>query len=248
MTKTDDRNEQEIAAVRVALEQWCDQVQQALGDTLQAVILYGGLAKGEFNPASSDVNVMVVLKQVTMAELDRVVPIVQQSVRDFRLAPLFLSERDLRRSTDVFPVKFLDMQRHHQVLRGRDVLVDLTIAQDHLRLRAEQQIKNLLLRLRLYYVRRSHRPELIESTLSGAISSLISSLAVLLLLKTGQTPTGKAQIADAAAQTFGLDGQLLQNVLALKARNYEPDDAELRRLYGDFMTAVEHTADVVDQL
>lgn len=43
---------------RKGLELLCTQLRDALGEQLVAVILYGGLAKGEYAPASSDVNVM----------------------------------------------------------------------------------------------------------------------------------------------------------------------------------------------
>lgn len=248
MSEPDDQNQPAIAAVHAALERLGNDIQEALGKDLHALILFGGLAKGEYHPAGSDVNVMVVLKQVTMRELDMLAPILQRGMQNIRLAPLVLTERDLRRSTDVFPVKFLDMQRHHRVVCGRDVLGELTISQDHLRLRAEQQIKNLLLRLRLFYLRRAQHAELIETALTGAISSLCSSLAVLLSLKTGAAPASKDRIVDAAAQAFGLDGRVLHDVLALKVGRHQPDDAALRRLYGEFMVTVERAADVVDQL
>ena len=79
------------------------------------MILYGGLAKDEYEPRTSDVNVMVVLKEVTVEVLDKVASPVQEGLRAFRLAVMVLSENDLRRSTDVFPIKFLDMQKYHRL-------------------------------------------------------------------------------------------------------------------------------------
>jgi hypothetical protein len=161
---------------------------------------------------------------------------------------MVLTEDDLRRSTDVFPTKFLDMQRHHRLLWGRDVLAELHVADAHLRLRCEQEMKNLLLRLRQFYLHRQHRPELIEATLGRALSSFLNDLGVLLLLKTGQAPSGKEAIAEAAARELGLDGRVLSAALALKAGTYQPTGDELKRLYDDFMATVERAATIVDGL
>ncbi len=232
--------------VSEGLDRFCAQLRDALADRLVSIVLYGGLAKGEYAPPSSNVNVMVVLKDATVETLDKLVSPVQQGIRDFRLAVMVLSEADLRRSAAVFPTKYLDIQQHHRVLWGKAVLTDLAVARDHLRLRCEQEIKNLLIRLRQFYVQRAHYPELIESTLTRAISSFLASLRVLLILRAGQAPTGKAEIANVAAREFGLDAARLRDVLALKAGEYKPDGDDLRRLYDAFMLMVQRAADAVD--
>jgi hypothetical protein len=134
------------------------------------------------------------------------------------------------------------------VLCGRDVLADLDITDAHLRLRCEQEIKNLLLRLRQFYVQRQHRPELVEATLGRAVSSFLTDLGVVLLLKTGAAPVGKEAIAEAAARELGLDGQVLHEVLALKGGTRQPNADELKRLYDEFMRSVEQAAEIVDGL
>jgi hypothetical protein len=235
-------------ATRDALERFRGELEAALGERLVAVVLYGGIAKGEYAPLTSDVNAMVVLQDATTATLDQLVAPVQEGMRDCRLAVMVLTEEDLRHSTDVFPIKFLDMQRHHRVLCGRDVLADLDITDAHLRLRCEQEIKNLLLRLRQFYVQRQHRPELVEATLGRAVSSFLTDLGVVLLLKTGAAPVGKEAIAEAAARELGLDGQVLHEVLALKGGTRQPNADELKRLYDEFMRSVEQAAEIVDGL
>jgi predicted nucleotidyltransferase len=235
------------APVREGLTKLCGQLQDALGERLIAVVLHGGLARGEYAPHSSDVNVMLVLREATVEELDMAMSPVRQGMRDFRLSVMVVTEEGLRRSTDVFPIKFLDMQKHHRVLWGKDPLADLQIDSAHLRLRCEQEIKNLLYKLRHFYLQRGSRPELIESTLGTAVSSFLRSLSVLLILRTGRSPTAKDEIAEAAIRELGLDGKPLQEALRLKSRTYIPDVTELKRLYGEFMATVQKVAEIVDR-
>jgi len=235
------------APVRDGLTRLCNQLQQALGERLVSVILHGGLARGEYAPQSSDVNVMLVLQQATVEELDQAISPVQQCMRDLRLAVMVVTEDGLLRSTDVFPIKFLDMQKHHRVLVGKDVLTDLAITNAHLRLRCEQEIKNLLYRLRHFYLQRGSRPELVEATLGTAVSAFLKSLSALLTLKIGHAPTAKSAIAEAVVRELDLDGRPLHDALALKSGTYKPDSAELRDLYGRFMATVQKAADIVDR-
>jgi len=235
------------ATVREGLESFCAGLQDALGDQLVSIVLYGGLAKGEYVPGSSDVNVMLVFREATVEVLDRAAPPVRRGMLEFALSVLVLTEEGLGRSTDVFPIKFLDMQNHHRVLWGKDVLAGLTIARDHLRLRCEQEIKNLLLKLRRFYLQRGSHTDLIEGTLKRAISSFLGDLNALLVLKTAEAPSGKEQIVDAAVRELGLAEKTLRDVLALKSGSYRPGAAELKRLYGAFMATVQEAANIADR-
>jgi hypothetical protein len=161
---------------------------------------------------------------------------------------MILSESDLHSSTDVFPIKFLDMQRHHCLLLGRDPFTNLTIARDHLRLRCEQEIKNLLLRLRQYYLLRSHRSDLIESLLANTISAFITSLSALLILRTGAAPVKERDIAIAAAREIDADGALLVKLLDLRAGDFRPEAGELKDLYNGYMTIAQKAAEIADKL
>jgi predicted nucleotidyltransferase len=233
--------------VREGLERLCSQLQGALGDSLVSVVLYGGLAKGEYIPGASNVNVTVVVREADVATLDRIAAPVQWGLQAFRLAAMVLTEEDLRTSTDAFPVKFQDLRRHHVVLYGKDVLAGLEISREHLRLRCEQEIRNLLFRLRQFYLLRSQFPEAVETTLTRAVSSLLASLAVLVELKTGQTPCGKDEIVEAAGK-LGLDAKSLRDVLSVKRGDSKPAASGLRQLYDAFMKTVGQAAAMVDAL
>ena len=61
----------------------------------------------------------------TVEKQDKAVGPIRQGERDHRFSVMLLSEDNMRRSTDVFPIKFTDIQQFHHVLAGREVLSDL---------------------------------------------------------------------------------------------------------------------------
>ncbi|MCZ7641192.1 MAG: hypothetical protein M5U12_37170 [Verrucomicrobia bacterium] len=230
-----------------ALERWCPLLVRAVGEPLQALVLYGGLAKGEFVPGHSDVNVAVVLRTVTIEVLERAAPVLQQGVHEFRLAALLVTEDDLRDTADVFPIKYLDMQRHHRLLWGEDPFTKVTVARPQLVLRCEQELRNLLLRLRQAYVTRLQRPEGLQTTLSHAVSSLLLNLGVLVELKTGQRIATKEAVLD-HVNALDLPPEPLRRVWALKAGELHLDTPALKTLYGGFMEVVQAAAALAARL
>lgn len=235
------------ADLEAKLTRWTESLATALDHALQAVVLYGGLAKGEFVAETSDVNVLVVLRHLSTDVLDRAAPILQQGQFEFHIAAMLLTEADLRDSADVFPIKFLDMQRHHRVLRGNDPFAQVAVERSKLRLRCEQELRNLSLRLRQSYVARTNRPELLAATLGRAVSSLLVNLGVLVELKTGTLATTKQQtLADASVLGLPLDA--IRQAWAVKRGEATPEPTALRQLYATFMTVVQQAADLATKL
>jgi predicted nucleotidyltransferase len=229
--------------VRAAVQRWCDTLVAASSEPLQAVVLYGGLVKGEFVPGHSDANVAVVLRVAGPEVLDRLAPAVRQGALEFRLAALLLTEPDLRNFAEVFPGKFLDLQRHHQLLWGEDPFIRVSVSRSNLRLRCEQELRNLLLRLRQAYIARGERPESLEATLGHAVSSLLFNLGILVELQSGRRTDTKAAALEAAA-TLGLPLEPLRQIWALKQGELRLGPAELRRLYGACLEAVGQAAEL----
>jgi predicted nucleotidyltransferase len=226
---------------RVAL--WSENFARTLGDSLLSLVLYGGLAKGEFVPYQSDVNVLIVFRTATIEVLDRAAPLVRQGALEFRLAAMLATEADLRDLADVFPIKFQDMQRRHKVLWGEDPFPKVNVTREHLRLRCEQELHNLSLRLRQSYVQRTDRPELLQAALSRAVSSLLVNLGVLFELKTGK-PSENKQDALTNATQLGIPLEPVRQAWALKRGELKPDSDTLRKLFASFMEAVQQAADV----
>lgn len=235
--------------VQDGLDELTRSLVKELGGALVSVALYGDLAKGEgFQPGHGVVNVAIVLDSVSLSKLDKAAPAIKRAIDSIRLAPLILSEDDLKTSTDVFPIKFLDMQKHHRVLHGKDVLSGLSIARDHLRLHCEQQVKNLHLRLNASYVRHATDASALRSTLESGVVSFIADLRTMLVLKTRSAPTLNADIVESATESLGLSADVINELLWLRRSEDRVPLAELKSLYSAFIDVVQHAASVIDKM
>ena len=228
---------------RTALVDYCQALWDAPSCDVQSIILYGSALREDYRPGRSDINLLVVQETIDVSILNSVVDTVSGGQR-YGFAPFFLTAVDLRSSADVFPVKFLMMQDSYQVLLGEDVLGSLRISQGNLRLRCEQQTKNLLLRLRRHYVMGGGRRR--TEMLSRTIGGFLETLRVIVSLGEGTLPP-RAEVLDAAAGAFDLDAELLRNVVALRDLDGSLTSEDADRLYDGFMATVERVAHFTDQ-
>lgn len=230
-----------------ALAGWLAELRGALGEELVSLVVYGGLARGEFDPERSDVNLMVVVREAGAGLLERLGPLVRRGARDVRAGVFLITESELRGATDVFPVKFLDIQRHHRLLAGRDVLSALTFARGALRLRAEQELRNLVLNLRRLYLQQAHLPERIETLLTRSVSRLLVNLSVLQELRTGRPAPGREALLE-RMKGLGLDPAPLREALALRRGQHQPGADELRQAFCRFLESAEKAAHLADEM
>lgn len=120
---------------------------EALGDTLDAVVLYGSAAEGRLRP-TSDVNVILVLSRYDddrVAKMGDAVRLAQAAVR---LAPMLLLREEIPQAAAAFAVKFSDIAARYRVLYGTDPFANLVIPRERLIARLQQVLLNLRLRLR----------------------------------------------------------------------------------------------------
>ena len=87
-----------------------ERLKTAYGESLLSVILYGSGAAGDRQPPYSDLNILCVLRRVTPTEIAAAEPVVKWWRGKNNPSPLLMSEDELRRSTDCFPMEFYDMQ------------------------------------------------------------------------------------------------------------------------------------------
>jgi len=211
---------------------------------VESIILYGSAARDDYRPDKSDINLLIVLECIDVPILRRVLDPVARG-RRHSIAPFFITEANLRSSADVFPVKFLAMQESYRVLLGSDVLGDLEIAREHIRLRCEQEIKNVLLRLRRHYIMGGGQG--LTQMMSRMVGGFLEALRVVVSLAEKKLPA-REEVINVAAERFEFDTEILRNVSDLRNRATSLPHSDAEELYDKFMAVVDKVAQIVDQV
>jgi predicted nucleotidyltransferase len=210
-----------------------------------SAVLYGSAARGDFVPGRSDINLMLVLEQLTapvLRSLSRAFTAWRKATRE---PPLILSRAEWDRASDAFPIEITDMRLSYQVLRGSDPLAGVQVDLADLRKALEREFRGKLLRLRQGYA--TYAPE------PGALGSLgLQSAATVLVLLRGvltvvgkPVPTDATELAGAAAALIGFEPEHLLHVVRHRSdREWRCGAPE----FENYMSAVEQTAQFVDQL
>jgi len=215
------------------------------GSGLVSVVLYDGLVKNTQIKATDTIKVMLVMENIDTAVLDQLAQVFSSFSLKEQLQPLVLSEADLCSSTDVFPIKFLDMQQDHEILHGKDILKDLTIEREHLQLRCEQEIKNLMLRLRKSYLMGLDQKGALPRIMLRSYFTLIRALDVMAELKTNKSYRREDEILS-AAEELGLEVDVLRRIRAIRDDQPIKDIEEQKKVFNQLMIFLRKAAVMVD--
>ncbi|MGH7526439.1 MAG: hypothetical protein ACREMX_07020, partial [Gemmatimonadales bacterium] len=122
----------------------------ALGSGYSAV-LYGSAARGDFVPGRSDINLMLIVDDLSPPVLRSLGPAFTGWQKSALEPPLLISRSEWNRATDTFPIEITDIRAGYQVLRGADPLAALEVDRADLRRALEREFRGKLLRLRQGY-------------------------------------------------------------------------------------------------
>ncbi|HEY0996008.1 MAG TPA: nucleotidyltransferase domain-containing protein [Gemmatimonadaceae bacterium] len=133
---------------KMTLDQLVAQLGGAFGDNLEAAVLYGSAARGENFREQSDLNVLVIVRELDLARLDAASATVRAWVDAGHPAPFILTHEEWRRSADIFPMEYADILDRHRVLAGTPPFEGIVVERGDLRRQLELEAMGKLLHLR----------------------------------------------------------------------------------------------------
>ncbi|HRP07862.1 MAG TPA: nucleotidyltransferase domain-containing protein [Gemmatimonadales bacterium] len=207
-------------------------------------VLYGSAARGDWDPARSDVNLLLVMSDPSPASLKRLSAALTSWHDAGFTPPLLLGRSEWMRATDVFPIEITDMRLCHRTLLGADPLEGLKVPAGDLRRALESELRGKLMRLRQAFVRFHAAPQVLGGFARSSCSELLALLrTTAVLLDRDPGPSADAGIA-ALADELG-DAAAAVREVAVGRSN--PDWSCPDQVFARYLDAVQRAADLVDR-
>lgn len=218
------------------------------GDDLVSIILYGSAAGKEYIPGKSDINFMIVLTEEGIAHPERSFGLVKKWAKSNVAVPLFLTERYIETSTDVFPIEYLNFKRRYVAVCGKDVLKELPLKKEFLRLQAEREIKGKLLLLREAYIESFGRKAALTGIINQSLHAFMAIFYALLFMKDMDAAEGGRSMILSVCSAFGLENNVFMKLIHVREGRIKPDEKELNIIFKDYLNEIHKLSKIVDEL
>ena len=230
------------------LIQLVDKLQKTFGDRLVSATLYGSAAVGDRHERYSDYNVLCVLSRVTPRELGESEPIFRWWREQNNPAPLLMSEDEVLTSSDCFPIEFRDMQAHHRVLFGRDVIAGVPVNDVFYRAQLEHELRAKLFRLRQKAAGVLAQKDLLIRLMADSVSTFCTLLRHALVLSGHEPRWPKRDVVSYAALKLGIDPAPFERLLDLREEKIKPGALDAPALFENYLRQIQTVVDAVNRL
>lgn len=219
-----------------------ERIDGVLGSGYSALV-YGSGARGEFRDGVSDVNLLLVCRELGPATLRRLSTALA-GLRGKRQPPPLLIERgEWASASDVFPIEVTDMQIAHRLLRGEDPLAGRMVDSADLRRALEAEFRAKLLRLRQAYAHEATDPKMLGAVASGTVASVAALFRVTLVLFGVTPPIATPAALAAAGQAMSIATEPVLELWTRRVHQGPPCAAEL---FEGYLAAVAAAVRVID--
>jgi hypothetical protein len=157
---------------------------------------------------------------------------------------------ELKNAVDVFPIEFHQMQVAHRVIFGPDVLADIEISDENLRLQTEYELRSKLIQLRRQYIPASTSVESLKWLMSESLTSFAALLRAVLMLYGVEPPATKREVAAMTAHHLKINGVPFEKIFNIRENNFAADLDEIgcNALFSEYLNEIENVIDAVDAI
>lgn len=232
----------------MTLEKFVEQLKQIYGPGLQSAILYGSAATDDFQKKHSDYNLLVVLDDISLSVLGKLAKLCQKWMRHGHPLPLFVDREHLLSSRDVFPIEFYDIKERHRMLHGEDLFLEMEIADSHLRLQCESELKAKIIALRSEYLRLYPNAKRLGDLLLHSASSFFAIFRGLLRLKGEPVPATRRDLLSQLHQKTRLNVAIFEAILEIREGKRKLEKSQVMGMMEDYLTSLERVSSYVNSI
>jgi hypothetical protein len=239
-----DKSEKET---KDRLDEFVKRVREAAGPNLESVILFGSAVSGDFHPGLSNLNLLCVLRDSSFAALQALGPVAKWWDRQKQPPPLCMTRRELERSTDVFSIELLDMQQHHRVLFGDNVVQGLRVSMHVHRVQVEYELREKLILLRQQVLLAVGNDSRLWDLVLHSVPSFGTLFRHALIALGDNSQFGRREAIQALSKRVGFDPAPWLQALDVREHKANPKKIDAQDLAARYVAAVEKVTAAVDE-
>ncbi|MDI6687290.1 MAG: hypothetical protein QME06_03615 [Desulfobacterales bacterium] len=217
-------------------------------DKIHSIYIVGSALTEDFNPKTSDINSILVLKKFDLKFLEDFAPLGKKFGKKQISSPLIMTSEYISSSLDVFPIEFLTIKILHKTVFGEDVFNDLEIKKSYLRHQCERELKVKLIGLRQGYLSSSGSKELIAEGFISSFSGYIPLFRGLILLFGKEPPKQNKEVLTTLQDVSGIKTDVFKIILKAKKEKTKLSIENLNTIFEEYYQAIEKLGHITNAI
>ncbi len=244
----DIKLDRQLPVIAERIRPFIEDILKGYSDNIHSVHLTGSSVTEDFNVKTSDINSILVLKEMDLKFIEFIAPLGKKYRKKGVAAPLIMIPEYINRSLDVFPIEFLDFKMIHETVFGEDILKDLEIKKTDLRHQCEREIKSKLIGLRQGYISSLGDRQILTERFVSSISGYMPLFRGIIFLLGNEPPLKKYDVISSLSSATGVNTDIFGKILDIKKGKLKPTVNELNTIFEDYYISTEKIGKIIDEL
>lgn len=220
-------------------------------DNINSIVITGSVVSPDYMPGRSDINSVVVLKEMKLPVLDSLASLGKRYAKKSVRAPLIMTASYIERSLDVFPIEFFDIKLLHKTIYGQDLFVELVPDRAMLRIQCERDLKAKLIHLRQGYISSFGRKAGLVSMLLQALPGFFPLLRAMLYIMHDEAtpPLSRAKVLVETQKVFDISMHGLLEIQGFRSQKKPSISDDLaHRLFTEMYRITDELSLKIDEI
>lgn len=231
---------------RMTLDELVEQLRAAYGASLKSVVLYGSAAAGQTIAKKPDYNVLVIVDELGADKLAGASATARAWAEAGNPAPLTMTSKEWRGSSDIFPMEYADLLDRNKVLYGDAPFDGIRVDVRDLRLQLEQEAMGKLLRLRQGVLASGNDEGRQRELLEASASTIMAIFRAFLRLHGSKPPAEQTAVVQSVSQRAGFAGEPFLRVLAHNRGEREISKSDVRSVLAGYLEGMQRLVGYLD--
>jgi len=210
-----------------------------------SIALYGSATGKYFIPSRSDINLVVIFKNIEFRQLKDSLKLVDYGIAKRITAPLFLSMQHILSVKDTFPVEFIEIRENNILVYGSDLFSDIKIDEANLKTFCRREVSGKIIRLRQAYLEIGLRRKGVEALMKESLYSLIPIFRALLRFRMRNAPVDKEQIIIGLCNHYGLNKDVFIAVLRDRVNDEKIKGRDIEVFFEKYLSEIEKLSGLI---
>jgi uncharacterized UBP type Zn finger protein len=140
------------------------------------------------------------------------------------------------------------MKNNHILIYGDNILEQIDVSRENLRLQIEKELKGKLILLRQGYLEAQGKPRQLKKLISRSFTAFISIFKALLYYKHDVAPRERRDTIKELAKVFEIDAEAFLQCADIKEGKSSLSGDDIVRLFTKYIEEVANMCNIVDSL
>ncbi len=198
------------------LNTYVEQIKEKLGSRIKSVFIYGSAAKLKLEDLKSNVNVAIIVEDLSGDDLKECAKATSQWMRHKNPVPVFIPYAGWLSVSGTYAMEYADIKDSHILIYGEDIISPITVHRHDLQFQCEHEVRNLLMVIRKQYLIHAHSKNALKKAFISFTKTFTTIFRTVLRIKDVELPICNEEVVRTAATCAGLDENVFLRLLEYK--------------------------------